>query len=285
MTHPTEPGDTAGAADFIRTRDVRIPDVVVVLGSGLGALAEAAADSRVFETTDLPGYPRSTVAGHRGRLMIGELENRTVLFIQGRVHLYEGHPVRAVTFPIRLAHELGATKLIVTNAAGGINRQFGPGVLMFIADHINAVPAGPLWPARQENAVGGPERLYGRNAAPYDPHWLDRAEQVALAGGISTRRGVYLWARGPSYETRAEIRMFERLGADAVGMSTVPEVLEARRLGLGVLGISTITNPAAGLGSEPLAHEDVLEVGRHVRADLERLVRAILRETIEVRSD
>jgi len=266
--------DVQDAIRVIRTQTDRVPEVALVLGSGLGHLAEDAEDAVVFPTHALPGYPRATVAGHEGRLVFGRLEGREVVFVQGRVHLYEGHPVRAVAFPIRLVHALGARRLVVTNAAGGINPSFAPGTLMLITDHINFAFANPLVGPNED---GGPR--FPDMSAPYDPDWIDRAEQIALQHGIATRRGVYLWTKGPSYETKAEIRLFARLGADAVGMSTVPEVIQARYLGMQVLGISTITNPAAGLGAEPLAHEDVLEVGQRVRGQLQRLVAAILGET------
>jgi len=265
--------DVAEAVQVIRRQEARVPALALVLGSGLGSLADLAEAPTVLATASLPGYPHATVAGHRGRLVFGRLEGRDVVFVQGRVHLYEGHPVRAVTFPIRLVHALGARRLLVTNAAGGINPAFVPGTLMFITDHINLAFANPL-AGRTED--GGPR--FPDMSAPYDPEWLDRAEAVALHHRIATRRGVYLWTLGPSYETKAEIKHFAYLGADAVGMSTVPEVLQARYLGMQVLGISTITNPAAGLGTEPLAHEDVLDVGRRVRERLQRLVAAIIRE-------
>ncbi len=265
--------DVRAAVAVIRETEPRVPEIALVLGSGLGALAEAAEDARVFPTEDLPGYPHSTVAGHRGRLVFGRFEGRDVVFIQGRVHLYEGHPMRAVTFPIRLVHALGARRLLVTNAAGGIHPLCVPGTLMFITDHINFAFANPLV---GPNTDGGPR--FPDMSAPYDPAWTDRAEAAALRQGIATRRGVYLWTRGPSYETKAEIRAFKKLGADAVGMSTVPEVIQARYLGMRVLGISTITNYAAGLHADPLVHEDVLRVGRQIRGDLERLVRSVVRD-------
>ncbi len=266
--------DVQEAVRVIRERETRAPEVALVLGSGLGSLADLAEDPAVIPTQDLPGYPRSTVSGHKGRLVFGRLEGREVVFVQGRVHLYEGHGVRAVTFPIRLVHALGARRLLVTNAAGGINPAFAPGTLMFITDHINLAFANPLV---GPNVDGGPR--FPDMSAPYDPDWLDEAERVALRHGIATRRGVYVWTQGPSYETKAEIKLFARLGADVVGMSTVPEVIQAQYLGMPVLGISTITNPAAGLSPIPLAHEDVLVVGRRVQDQLQRLVRAIMRET------
>lgn len=263
------------ALAVLRARGVPQPEVGLVLGSGLGALADEAEDRVVVSAADLPGYPESTVAGHDGRLVFGQLEGRSVVFVQGRVHFYEGHPARALTVPVEVVHALGARRLLVTNAAGGINPLFEPGTLMLITDHINFAFASPL---------GGPvaegEERFTDMSAPYDPAWTDAAEAVALARGIATRRGTYLWTQGPSYETKAEIKMFARLGADAVGMSTVPEVLKARHLGMQVLGISTITNPAAGLGAEPLDHDDVLAVGARVRSRLARLVRGILQETV-----
>lgn len=266
------PADLRPALEAVRARTDRRPALALILGSGLGDLADAADDPVAFATADVPGYPPSTVEGHRGRLVFGRLEGMEVLFIQGRVHLYEGHAAREVTFPVRLAHALGAERLLVTNAAGGIHPHLTPGTLMFITDHINWAMASPL---AGPNVEGGPR--FPDLSNPYDADWLDRAERIALDEGVATRRGVYLWTRGPSYETRAEIRAFARLGADAVGMSTVPETLQAAYYGMPVLGLSTITNPAAGLSAEPLNHEEVLEVGQQVRRDLERLVRGIVR--------
>lgn len=249
------------------------PDLVLILGSGLGALADDAEGAVTIPTAEVPGYPRSTVPGHAGRLVFGRLEGRSVLFVQGRVHLYEGHEPAALTFPVRLAHALGAQKLLVTNAAGGIDPTMGPGTLMFITDHMNLAFASPLSGPPRPGEPRWPDM-----AAPYDPDWLDRAEALALDRGIPTRRGVYLWTRGPSYETPAEIRFFRRIGADAVGMSTVPEVIQAAALGMPVLGISAITNAAAGLNAAPLNHEEVMEVGRQVQSRFATLVRAIVAE-------
>lgn len=272
--------DVREAMEVIRVRETRAPEVALVLGSGLGSLADLAEEPGVIATEALPGYPRSTVTGHSGRLVFGRLEGREVVFVQGRVHLYEGHDIRAVTFPIRLVHALGARRLLVTNAAGGINPAFGPGTLMFITDHVNLAFANPLVGSKgvaRYAPTGGPR--FPDMSTPYDPDWLDRAERAALRRGIATRRGVYLWTQGPSYETKAEIKLFTHLGADVVGMSTVPEVIQARYLGLRVLGISTITNAATGLSPAPLAHEDVLVVGRRVQDQLQRLIQAIIRET------
>lgn len=271
---PIVSADVVQAVRAVHERDVPTPELALVLGSGLGDLAEAAEGAVVVSAADVPGYPESTVPGHHGRLVFGRLGGRNVVFVQGRVHLYEGHPVRAVTFPIRLVHALGAKRLLLTNAAGGINQHFDPGTLMFIEDHINFAFASPL---AGPNVDGGPR--FPDMSAPYDLDWLEAARQVALNQGIATQRGVYLWTRGPSYETPAEIRVFQHLGADAVGMSTVPETLQACYLGMHVLGLSTITNLAAGLGTEPLDHDDVLAVGKQVRDDLARLVRALVAAT------
>lgn len=247
------------------------PELALVLGSGLGALADSAEGATVLETAAVPGYPRSTVAGHAGRLVYGRLEGRRVLFVQGRAHLYEGHSPQKLAFPVRLAHALGARRLLLTNAAGGISPRLVPGTLMFITDHISFAFAGPLF---EEEVGEGALPLVG--PSPYDAAWTDHAEAAAREMDIRVERGVYVWTRGPSYETPAEIRMFARLGADAVGMSTVPEAVEAARLGMPVLGLSAITNRAAGLSAGPLDHEDVLDTGARVQDRLRRLVRRLV---------
>lgn len=270
--------DVADALAVLRERlpaDAPDLEVALILGSGLGALADALTDAVACPTGDLPGYPRSTVAGHTGRLVVGTFEGRRVLAVQGRVHYYEGHPECDLAFPVRIAHAMGAKRLIVTNAAGGIHPSLAPGTLMFITDQINFAFRSPL---AGPNTEGGPR--FVDLSDPYDPDWLDAAEQIALQLKIPTQRGVYLWNTGPTYETPAEIRMYARLGADAVGMSTVPEVLQARYYGMKVLGISAITNRAAGLHHAPLNHEEVLEVGQRVRGDFERLLRAVVARSL-----
>ena len=267
--HDAEDLDAAVAA--VRERVGWAPEMALILGSGLGRLAEAAHDTTMVSTSDIPHYPTSTVEGHSGTLVFGRLEGSRVVFVQGRVHLYEGYPVQQVAMPVRLVHALGADRMLVTNSAGGINRTFEPGTLMFITGHLNMALASPGVGAGAE-----PARARG-NAAPfYDPAWTDRAEQVAIDLGLEARRGTYAWTLGPNYETKAEVRALEHLGADAVGMSTVPEVLQAHRLGMTVLGLSTITNPAAGLAAGALDHDEVLEVSERVRGDLMELVRGIV---------
>ena len=254
-----------------------VPEMALILGSGLGELADAAEDAVVVEASDIPGYPTSTVQGHHGRLVFGMLEGMPVVFVQGRVHAYEGYDMRRLAFPVRLVHAMGADKLLVTNSAGGIHRDFAPGTLMFITDHINFAFASPIaGSGHAPRADVGPDRTV-RHRPFYDAEWTANAQSVARSLGISTREGTYIWTQGPNYETKAEIRAFERLGADAVGMSTVPEVIQAQHLDMSVLGLSTITNPAAGMGAETLDHKDVLEVGRQVRDDLKTLVRGIVR--------
>ena len=271
--HDDEDLDAAVAA--VRGRVDASPEVALILGSGLGRLAEAANETTVVPVSDIPDYPESTVEGHHGQLVFGGLEETRVVFVQGRVHLYEGYPVQQIAMPVRLVHALGADRLLVTNSAGGINRTFDPGTLMFITGHLNMAFASP-----GVGAGAVPARQQADDAAPgpfYDPAWTNRAEQVALDLGVDARRGTYAWTLGPSYETKAEVRALEHLGADAVGMSTVPEVLQAHRLGMTVLGLSTITNPAAGLAAGALDHDEVLEVSERVRGDLMRLVQGIVR--------
>jgi len=269
--------DLDAAVEAVREDVDRAPDVALILGSGLGALAEAAHDTTVVEGGDVPGYPASTVDGHHGRLIFGTLEGTRVVFVQGRVHLYEGYPVQKLTMPVRLVHALGAERMVVTNSAGGINRTFRPGTLMFITGHLNMAYASPGVGAgfvpRPQNGDGSE----GRHRPYYDAAWTDRAEEVALELGVEVRRGVYAWMLGPSYETKAEVRALERMGADAVGMSTVPEVIQAQMLDMRVIGLSTITNPAAGLAAGALDHDEVLEVGKRVRGELMELVRGIVR--------
>ncbi len=263
--------DLADALAYVRTITDAVPEVALVLGSGLGSLADAAEAPVRIPTAEIPGYPRSTVAGHVGELVFGSLEGRSVLFVNGRVHFYEGHDARAITFPVRLAHALGARRLLLTNAAGGLHRSLHAGSLMLIEDHLNLTFASPLAGPVDAGAPRFPDM-----SAPYSPAWQQHTLDAALRLGIPLQRGTYVWTTGPSYETPAEIRMFAHFGADAVGMSTVPEAIQAAALGLEVLGISAITNKAAGMGDAVLAHEDVLEVGRRLRGDLERLVRAAI---------
>jgi len=261
------------AVDWVRERLPEQPSMGLILGSGLGELADLAEDATRINTADIPGYPAGTVQGHSGRLVAGTLHGKAVLFVQGRLHLYEGHSMHNVTFPVRLLAGLGVSDVVVTNAAGGINPDFPPGTLMWIRDHINWAFENPL------ESVEGAERSRP-SASPYDDVWMAAARRTAHRLGVQTQSGTYLWTRGPNYETPAEIRAYRNMGADAVGMSTVPEVLVAHRLGMSVLGLSTITNPAAGMNAAPLNHEEVLETGRRVRKDLERLILGLIADRV-----
>ncbi|NND73274.1 MAG: purine-nucleoside phosphorylase [Rhodothermales bacterium] len=263
--------NTVEAIEVIRKRTDLVPEIALVLGSGLGNLADALTDVVTIASSDLPGYPQSTVEGHSGSLLFGRLEGRDVLFLKGRVHFYEGYDIQEVVFPISLIARLGIRNLLVTNAAGGSNPSFLPGTIMFIEDHINFGFANPL--------IGHPGDgpRFPDMSAPYDRDWIADARDIATGLQIRTAVGTYFWTPGPSYETPAEVRAYRTLGADAIGMSTVPEVTAARYYGLRVLGISTITNKAAGISPTALSHAEVLEVGQTVRHDLEKLIRGIVK--------
>lgn len=258
-----------------RALAARLPDegveVLLVLGSGLGALADSVEDATVVPFEEIPGYPAAGVAGHAGRYVVGRLAGRRVLVQQGRFHLYEGHPLDVVAGPVRVAAALGATTLVATNAAGGIHAELIPGSVVVLSDHINFQFRNPLvGPARD-----GEPRFPDMTAA-YDPVLRQRALATARELGIDARPGVYAAVLGPTFETPAEIRMLDLLGADVVGMSTVPEVVAARSLGLRCLAFSLVTNVAAGRAGRPLSHEEVLEVGRQAGARLQRLILAVL---------
>jgi purine-nucleoside phosphorylase len=248
------------------------PRVAIVLGSGLGFLADEVGDAVRIPYAEIPGFPQPGVAGHKGELVAGTLEGIPVLVQSGRFHLYEGHPASTAALPVRVFSLLGVGVLVVTNAAGGVRATFRPGTLMLIADHINFMFRNPLIGPVLE----GEERFPDMSNA-YDLELRVQAREVARQLRISLEEGVYVGLLGPSYETPAEIRMLQRLGVDAVGMSTVPEVIVARARGMRCVGFSTITNPAAGLSTEPLSHEDVLRVGKAVGDSLGRLVKGLVR--------
>jgi purine-nucleoside phosphorylase len=250
----------------------RKPRVAIVLGSGLGFLADDIADPLRILYRDIPGFPEPGVAGHKGELVAGTLEGVPVIVQAGRFHLYEGHSAAVAALPVRVFAGLGIQTLIVTNAAGGVRRTFRAGSLMLIADHINFMWRNPLiGPAEP-----GEER-FPLMHAPYDPELRAHARAVALEASIPLEEGVYAGLLGPSYETPAEVRMLERLGADAVGMSTVPEVVAARARGIRCLGFSSITNPAAGLTGELLSHQEVLAMGKDIARVLGVVIKGVLR--------
>jgi purine-nucleoside phosphorylase len=255
---------------------LRLPEgespVAVVLGSGLGAFADALLEARALPFAELPGFPPATVQGHKGRLVYGRLDKTPVLALQGRLHGYEGHDSATVAFPARVLGVLGARALVVTNAAGGCNPTLVPGDLMRITDHINLTGRNPLIGPNEEKL--GPR--FPDLSRAYDPRLAQALEEAARASHQDLRAGVYLQMNGPSYESPAEIRMARELGADAVGMSTVPEVIAAAHMGLPVCGISCITNLAAGIAQHALTHEEVMEVARTVEGKFLDLLRAFL---------
>lgn len=260
------------ATAFIQKQLSEKPHVGLILGSGLGMLADEIENPVKIKYDVIPGFPVSTVEGHAGQLVIGELEGVNVIAMQGRFHFYEGYGLDAVTFPVRVMKQLGVEKLFVTNAAGGVNEAFEPGNLMLITDHINNTGQNPLMgPNDNEQGVRFPDL-----SQAYDRKLQALAKDVATELSLDLKAGVYVWNTGPSYETPAEIKMLQKVGGDAVGMSTVPEVIVARHVGLDVLGISCISNMAAGILDQPLNHEEVIETTEKVREDFLRFVKTIL---------
>ena len=260
------------AADAIRHRlGRRQPTVAIILGSGLGGLASKVDDAVRIPFAEIPGFPAATVAGHAGVLIAGTLAGREVLALSGRFHMYEGHAAALAAFPTRVLHALGARVLVVSNAAGGIRRTFVPGDLMLIRDHINFMFRNPLL-----GPVGAGEPRFPDMSAPYDRALCDLARDVARAEEIALDEGVYCGLLGPTYETPAEVRMLGFLGADAVGMSTVPEVIVANALGMRALGISCITNLACGLSMTPITHAEVIETTAQAAVKFERLVTGVV---------
>jgi purine-nucleoside phosphorylase len=260
------------AARTIRARTRMEPHVALILGSGLGQLADEFQEATTIPYEDIPGFVTSTAEGHAGRLVIGKLAETPVLAMQGRVHFYEGYSLEEVTFPIRTFKLLGIKRLILTNAAGGINVEFTQGGLMVISDHLNLLGANPL---------------RGPNEDRFGPRFPDMTEvysrelqeiivEEARAMGVEMRRGIYAALPGPSYETPAEIHMLRTFGADAVGMSTVPEAIVARHMGMEVLGISCITNLAAGISDQPINHEEVMETGNRIKETFAGLLKRVI---------
>jgi purine-nucleoside phosphorylase len=261
----------AAAARAIGARLGQIPETAIVLGSGMGGLARRLTGARRISYREIPHFPSTTVVGHQGELVAGSLGGTPLLVQSGRFHLYEGHPAATVGLPVRVFAELGVRTLLLTNAAGGIRRSFARGVLMLIADHVNLTFRNPLIGP----ALPGEER-FPDMSDPYDRELRALAREVAARRKVGLEEGVYIQVLGPSYETPAEIRMAERMGADAIGMSTAVEVIVARARGLRCLAFSTITTPAAGTTHERLDHADVVRVTREFANDLERLVEGVV---------
>lgn len=256
--------DLAEAVEAIRRRSGLQPRIGLVLGSGLGAFARSLEEATEIHYSEIPHFPTSTAIGHKGELVLGKCQGVPVAVMAGRVHYYEGYTLEQVVFPVRVLGRLGVKVLIITNAAGSVNVGYKPGELMIIEDHINYMGGNPLMGPNAEQL--GP-RFFDMTE-PYDHELREIAEKACGKAGVPARKGVYIAFTGPSYETPAEIRMTRTMGADAVGMSTVPEVVAARHMGIRVLGISCLTNMAAGVLKKELDHKEVLEIGEKVKAEL-----------------
>jgi len=272
MTLPFGATQARAAAAVVRAQiGGATPVAGIVLGSGLGGLADEIDAAARIPFGEIPGFPSATVIGHAGALIAGTLAGRFVVVLAGRFHMYEGHDARLAAFPARVVHALGIDTLIVSNAAGGVNRLWQPGDLMLIRDHINLTFRNPLIGPVEPGDTRFPDM-----SNPYDAGLVDLARQVARERGVVLREGVYAGLLGPTYETAAEVRMLALLGADAVGMSTVPEVIVARAIGMRVLGISCITNLATGISHSPITHADVLETTATAADRFRGLVKGIV---------
>lgn len=261
-------------SNFLKHKGINDPQIAIVLGSGLGSLADEIQNPIKIKYSDIPNFLESTVEGHSGQLVYGELKNKKVLMMQGRFHFYEGESLDKSVFPIRIMKSLGAEKLIVTNAAGGCNESFKSGDLMIIEDHINFTLRNPLI-GKNYDELG--DRFPDMSRA-YDRDFIKLAKDAGRDLSIKLKSGVYMWTTGPSYETPAEVKMAQTMGADAVGMSTVPEVITAVHGGMRVLGISCITNMASGILDQPLSHEEVIETSEMVREDFVKLISQIIKK-------
>ncbi len=260
------------AAAFIRSKTSVQPEIGLILGSGLGVLGDNLEDATTIDYADIPHFPVSTVEGHAGELVIGKLQGRAGALMRGRFHMYEGYEPERTALPVRVMKALGVTKLLVTNAAGGVNLGFSAGNLMLISDHLNLTGRNPLV-GHNDNALG--VRFPDMSEA-YSRRLRQLAKDTAAELGFSVQEGVYAGLLGPNYETPAEIRMLRAIGADAVGMSTVSEVIVARHSGIEVLGISCISNMAAGILDQPLSHEEVMETTELVKGQFISLVLNVL---------
>jgi purine-nucleoside phosphorylase len=261
------------AVGAIRNRDPRQPTVGLVLGSGLGGFAERLGKRLAIDYGDIPHFPVSAVIGHAGKLVIGELHGRTIAAMQGRVHYYEGHELAKVTFPIRTLALLGVNTFILTNAAGGVNSKYMPGELVVISDHINMLGQSPLRGEHDDRL--GPR--FPDMTHAYAPELRELAKRAGTAIGVTMREGVYAAMSGPQYETPAEVRMLRIMGADLTGMSTVPETIVANHMGARVLGISCVTNMAAGITGAKLTHDEVTDTAKRSRVTFERLLDEIIK--------
>jgi purine-nucleoside phosphorylase len=266
------------ATGAVRARTTLAPAVGVVLGSGLGAFADSLADATAIPFKEIPHFPASTVVGHSGALVVGRSRGVSVAALKGRVHFYQGYPLDEVVFPVRVLGRLGVKTLVLTNAAGAINTAFAPGEIMILTDHVNLLGNPLVGP--HEEALGP---LFPDMTEAYDRGLRDVAEAACRAAGVRCHRGVYIAMTGPSYETPAEIRMARTLGADAVGMSTVPEVIAARHMGIRVAALSCLTNMAAGVTDQKLDHREVLETAERVKAALLEVLARIVTQAAKDR--
>lgn len=261
------------AANYILKNTRYNPKIAIILGSGLGEIADEIEESEIYKYSDIPNFPVSTVEGHKGCLIIGRLEGKIILAMQGRFHYYEGYNLRQVTFPIRVMKSIGIEKIIVTNASGAVNLNYRPGQLMLIKDHINLLSANPL--------IGKNVDSFGTRfpdmSNAYDIELREKVKKIAKENNIELKEGVYVCMSGPSYETPAEIKMIRVIGGDAVGMSTVPEVIVANHSGIKVIGISCMTNMAAGILDKPLEHREVIETSKIASTKFKKLIRCIIK--------
>lgn len=265
------------AVSAIRARTNHQPKIGLILGSGLGDLAESVSPADFIHYSEIPHWPVSTIQGHKGRLVVGDLGSKPVLIMQGRAHYYEGYPISFIGFPIRVMIRLGVEVLIVTNAAGGVNPDFGPGDVMLIKDHISLMAMGGNNPLRGPNIDEFGER-FPDMSRPYDADLLQKARDSAKEKDIATNEGVYICLAGPSFESPADLRFLRTIGVDAVGMSTVPEVIVARHGGIRVLGLSGISNKANLDGSTVTTHEEVLQAGKVLVPKLDAIIRGVIRK-------
>ena len=261
------------AVSYIRSQTSAEPTVGMILGSGLGDFADTLENRRVIPFTEIPDFPAATVPGHTGAFVFGTRHGKSVVCLQGRLHYYEGHPMSVLTIPVRIMAKLGVKILVLTNAAGGVNKDYRPGDLMLITDHINFSGSNPLIGIHEEDF--GPR--FPDVTDLYSANLRLKVKLAAVEAGIGLRQGVYMMFSGPSYETPAEIRMARILGADAVGMSTVPEAIVAAQCGIKVLGISCITNLAAGVSPNKLSHEEVMETAALAHDHFHSLLELILK--------
>jgi purine-nucleoside phosphorylase len=265
------------AVSAIRARTNHQPKIGLILGSGLGDLAESVSPADLIHYSEIPHWPVSTIQGHKGRLVVGDLGSKPVLIMQGRAHYYEGYPISIIGFPIRVMVRLGVQVLIVTNAAGGVNPDFGPGDVMLIKDHISLMAMGGNNPLRGPNIDEFGER-FPDMSRPYDAALLQNARETAKEKDIPIREGVYICLAGPSFESPADLRFLRTIGVDAVGMSTVPEVIVARHGGIKVLGLSGISNKANLDGSTVTTHEEVLQAGKMLVPKLDAIIRGVIQK-------